>query len=60
MFRSVEDIIVRADGIYTGATYLPRIELISIPNAGHEIYQEHDEVLRPYFSLIGYYLDQFN
>lgn len=58
IYQSLEDKVVKADGIYTAATYLPNVELVSVKEVGHEIYLEGDTILKPYFSLIGYFLNQ--
>lgn len=60
VFRSIEDKVVRGDGIFTAATYLPQVELIAVDNAGHCLYQEQDEITKPYFSLISYFLNQYS
>lgn len=59
ILRSVEDTIVHPQGIFKAADCLANVHLVGIKDAGHELYQEKDEILRPYVSLIIDYFKQF-
>lgn len=58
IFKADNDKIVRNDGIYNAANHLPKITLINVDKAGHEIYLERDEILRPYIKAIANFIKQ--
>lgn len=56
LVRSVNDQIVDPMGIYKAADLIPNARLIAVEEAGHEIYQEKDYILKPYVnSVIQFY-----
>ncbi|XJS11445.1 alpha/beta fold hydrolase [Aerococcaceae bacterium WGS1372] len=59
LFKSSDDSIVDSMGIDKAAELLANSRLITVNDAGHELYQEINAILRPYVSLIIDFFNQY-